>query len=70
MELLKVFTQVNLLLRKKSNTLPMISKKKKQLILVNYIYYLKLISGDNIPGRPVISNCGTPTETASEFLDF
>ena len=24
---------------------------------------------DNAPGRPVISNCGTPTEKASEFLD-
>ena len=24
----------------------------------------------NIPGRPVISNCGTPTVKASEFLDF
>ena len=24
----------------------------------------------NVPGRPVISNCGTPTEKASEFLDF
>ena len=23
----------------------------------------------DIPGRPVISNCGTPTEKASEFLD-
>ena len=23
----------------------------------------------NIPGRPVISNCGTPTEKASKFLD-
>ena len=23
----------------------------------------------NIPGRPVMSNCGTPTEKASEFLD-
>ena len=23
----------------------------------------------NIPGRPVISNCGTPTEKVSEFLD-
>ena len=23
----------------------------------------------NAPGRPVISNCGTPTEKASEFLD-
>ena len=24
----------------------------------------------NVPGRPVISNCGPPTEKASEFLDF
>ena len=24
----------------------------------------------NVPERPVISNCGTPTEKASEFLDF
>ena len=24
----------------------------------------------NVPGRPVISNCGTPTEKTSEFLDF
>ena len=24
----------------------------------------------NIPGRPVISNCGTPTEKISEYLDF
>ena len=23
----------------------------------------------NVPGRPVISNCGTPTEKISEFLD-
>ena len=23
-----------------------------------------------VPGRPVISNCGTPTEKASEFLDY
>ena len=24
----------------------------------------------NVPGRPVISNCGTPTVKASEFLDY
>ena len=24
----------------------------------------------NVPGRPVISNCGTPTEKASEFRDY
>ena len=25
---------------------------------------------ENVPGRPVISNCGAPTEKASEFLNF
>ena len=25
---------------------------------------------ENVPGRPVISNCATPTEKVSEFLDF
>ena len=24
----------------------------------------------NVPGRPVISNCGTPSEKLSEFLDY
>ena len=24
---------------------------------------------ENVPGRPVTSNCGTPTEKVSEFLD-
>ena len=24
----------------------------------------------DVPGRPVISNCGTPTEKCSEFLDY
>ena len=24
----------------------------------------------NVPGRPVIFNCGTPTEKSSEFLDY
>lgn len=24
----------------------------------------------NVPGRPVVSNCGTPTERISEFVDF
>ena len=25
---------------------------------------------ENVPGPPVISNCGTPTEKVSEFLDY
>ena len=25
---------------------------------------------ENVPGRPVIYNCGTPTEKLSEFLDY
>ena len=36
------------------------------------LYFLpkiyKTLSND--PGRPAISNCGTPTEKASEFLDY
>ena len=24
----------------------------------------------DVPGRPVISNCATPTEKISEFVDF
>ena len=36
------------------------------------IYFLPKIHKrlSNVPGRPVISNCGTPTEKASEFLDY
>ena len=25
---------------------------------------------ENVPGHPVISKCGTPTEKVSEFLDY
>ena len=25
---------------------------------------------ENVPGRPITSNCGAPTEKASEFLNF
>ena len=25
---------------------------------------------ENVPKRPVITNCGTPTENTSEFLDY
>ena len=31
--------------------------------------YSNKIFKDIVPGQPVISNCGTPTEEASEFLD-
>ena len=40
---------------------------KAHAIRGNYIFSLKWLS--NVPGRPVISNCGTPTEKLSEFLD-
>ena len=44
-----------------------------------FIYDLKNIASllpkihkkqQNVPGRPVVSNCGTATEKVSEFLDF
>ena len=36
------------------------------------LYFLPIIHKrlSDVPGRPVISNCGTPTEKASEFLDY
>ena len=37
--------------------------------LVRCPSFLRFIRDYNVPGRPVISNCGTPTEKMSEFLD-
>ena len=36
------------------------------------LYFLPKIHQtlSNDPGRPAISNCGTPTEKASEFLNY
>ena len=36
-------------------------------MLYYIIYFILYIV--NVPGCPVISNCGAPTEKASEFLD-
>ena len=56
-----------------------ITEKELKYFLYNYknacnlgkLYLLPKIHKRlfNVPGRPVISNCGTPTEKASEFLD-
>ena len=35
-----------------------------------FTYYLKSIRLYDVPGRPVISNCGFYTENISSFLDF
>ena len=44
---------------------------KKLLTLANFTFYLKFI-GDLLmcQGKPVISNCGTPTDNCSEFLGY
>ena len=36
------------------------------------LYFLPKIHNrlENVPGRPIISNCGAPTEKATKFLDF
>ena len=36
------------------------------------LYFLPKIHKrlSNVPGRPVISNCETPTQKSSEFLDY
>ena len=47
--------------RKNSNTFPMISRKTTNR---GKLYLLPRIQKrlSNVPGRPIISNCGTPTE--------
>lgn len=57
----------------------LISEKEMRYFLFDFknasnlgkMYFLPKIHKrlDNVPGRPVISNCGTPTERVSEFLD-
>ena len=57
-----------------------ISEKEMKYFVCNYKnannlgkkYFLPKIHKrlSNVPGCPVISNCGTPTEKASEFLDY
>ena len=44
---------------------------EKPQILVNFNLLPKIHERlHNVPGRPVISNCGTPAEKYSEFLDY
>ena len=43
---------------------------KRLLIWENFTFFLKYKRLENVPGRPIISNCEVPTEKASEFLDF
>ena len=57
-----------------------ISEKEMKYFVYDYkiasnlgeLYFLPKIHKrlSNVPGRPVISNCGTPTKKASEFLDY
>ena len=43
---------------------------KKKLILVNYMLLKIHKRLHNVPERPIISNCGIPTEKTSGFLNF
>ena len=47
------------------------SYQYKKLTNFGKMYFLPKIHKrlDNVPGRPVVSNCGTAIEKASEFLD-
>ena len=44
----------------------------KNVTNLGKLYFLPKIHKklSNIPGCPVISNCGTPTEKPSKFLDY
>ena len=44
---------------------------EKPQTLVNFISFTKIHKRlHSVPGRLVISNCSTPTEKCSEFLDY
>ena len=44
---------------------------KMLLIWRNFTFFLKIHKRlENVPGRPIISNCETSTEKISKFLDF
>ena len=53
------------------NSLSILQLNIKKLPNLGNIYSLPKIHKRlyDVPGRPAISNCGTPTEKASEFLD-
>ena len=36
----------------------------------SWFYILPKIHKDGIPGRPIVSSCGAPSEKISQFVDF
>ena len=74
-DLVEASNKMFLNLRRKGS----VSEKKKKYFVYDYknasnlgkLYFLLKIRKrlSNVPGRPFISNCGTPTQKASEFLD-
>ena len=51
------------------NALP--TNLKRLLLWANFSLLPKIHKRlENVPGRPIISNCGDPTEKGSEYLDF
>ena len=60
--ILRVFTHANILPRKNSNTFCMGNKSYLLSKIYEQLY--------NVSGRSMISNCESPTEKASKFLDF
>ena len=65
---LKVLKRKGVLLKKNLSALLLNLRKVTHLVK---LYLLPKIHKrlENVPGRPVISNCGTPKEKVSEFLD-
>ena len=65
---LKVLKWKGVLLRKNLSTFTIEVKKAANL---GKLYLLPKINKplENVPGRPVISNCGTPLQKVSKFLD-
>ena len=65
---LKILKRKGVLLKKNLGTLLLNFKKATNLGKL-YLLPKNHKRLENVPGRPVISNCGTPTEKVSEILD-
>ena len=54
------------------NTLKYFTYEFKNFTNLRQLYLLPKIHKrlENVHGRPIISNCGSPTEKASEFQNF
>ena len=68
----KIFNRLCSHILVSENELKYFTYSFKKAINLGKLYFLPKIHKRlaNVPGKPVISNCGTPTENVSKYLDF